>query len=1000
MPDLTADRFREYFEALWQRAPFAWQSALAKRTLTRDGSSWPAIIALPTAAGKTACIDIAVYALAASLRQEGSVVGSTAARRIFFVVDRRIIVDEAHERSQDLARKLREAKHGILKEVADSLRQMAYGRNDGEYWRQEEPLLTFELRGGMYRSEAWARSPLQPIVVSSTVDQLGSRLLFRAYGRGPSMWPVLAGLVANDSLILMDEAHYAKPFLETLRAVATYQQLAPEPSAAPLRAVVLSATPPVGIDGDVFCDDSAERDDPAHPLGRRRLAHKPAALIDPVPAKGGRGLSDRFADALARKALELAQGELKAVVIFANRVVTARAVHQALQSNGHNAILLTGRMRSCDKDDVIEHLTPLSARHSETRSLQHSIFIVATQTLEVGADLDFDALVTECASLDALRQRFGRLNRMGRSIAARAAILIRQEQSQSSDDDWVYGSALAGTWNWLKEQAGTSGQIDFGVAHLEPRLPQGDALEALTAPSLNAPVLLPAHLDFLAQTAPVPKPSPEVSLFLHGPTGASADVQVCWRTDIRTDGEDWEQKGINLILQCPPASIECLPVPIWRFRQWMNGGEAADDSSDVEGIHPPENGDMGSSPRSIIRWSSRRDKGAEWTHDADSIRPGDVVVIPAGQYENWKPLGDLAEFGQGAAVLDWGDRAYCSARARPLLRLHPDTISQFPDELVGELLKEEVSHFASSATKDLEEDPDTVVAALKVLLAKLAKRLGDADVPRSWQWLAAVTRALAADRKLPRNILPHPFGGLILRGSRRLSTSTGQPDVFTDEDDSSASGTVPVPLAEHLPGVAKFSRRFADASGLPKALADAIELAGLFHDLGKADPRFQSLLRNGQRFVGGELLAKSASIPKNRTDYQRAREAAEYPEGGRHELLSVRLAESAESMLPKDSALRELVLHLIASHHGYCRPFAPVVLDERPASISFELLGHQWSHEGPTLLEQLDSGVSDRFWRLIRRHGWWGIAWLEALLRLADHRRSEYEQNQWEARNG
>ncbi|MCS6907615.1 MAG: hypothetical protein RML93_07020, partial [Anaerolineales bacterium] len=121
---------------------------LAERA-AKDG--WPQALDLPTAAGKTACMDIAVYTLAC--QHNVPVNQRTAPRRIWFVVDRRIVVDEAYARAERIATKLKEAGGGPLKQVADRLREI--GGTD-------RPLAVARLRGGMLSDDGWARVPSQP----------------------------------------------------------------------------------------------------------------------------------------------------------------------------------------------------------------------------------------------------------------------------------------------------------------------------------------------------------------------------------------------------------------------------------------------------------------------------------------------------------------------------------------------------------------------------------------------------------------------------------------------------------------------------------------------------------------------------------------------------------------------------------------------------------------------------------------------------------------------
>jgi len=71
----------------------------------------------------------------------------------------------------------------------------------------------------MYRGNGVDTLAAATSVIASTVDQVGFTAPVRGYGVSDSMKPIHAGLVGNDSLILLDEAHCAKPFDQTMQAV-------------------------------------------------------------------------------------------------------------------------------------------------------------------------------------------------------------------------------------------------------------------------------------------------------------------------------------------------------------------------------------------------------------------------------------------------------------------------------------------------------------------------------------------------------------------------------------------------------------------------------------------------------------------------------------------------------------------------------------------------------------------------------------------------------------
>lgn len=217
-----------------------------------------------------------------------------------------------------------------------------------------------------------------------------------------------------------------------------------------------------------------------------------------------------------------------------------------------------------------------------------------------------------------------------------------------------------------------------------------------------------------------------------------------------------------------------------------------------------------------------------------------------------------------------------------------------------------------------------------------------------------------------------------------------------EDDRSRTSRENPVSLIEHTLHVRDEVIRTVDT--LPfDDLCDGYRLAANLHDLGKADERFQAMLRRTDRTdawlltgMDSVLLAKSDAMPQTPQQRKEARERAGLPDGFRHEMLSVQIAEHGD-LIPADAGHRTLILHLIAAHHGYARPFAPVVMDTESPEVTVNgvtLTGTARSKVPP---HRIDSAIAERFWKLTRDYGWWGLAYLESVLRLADQQASADE---------
>ena len=130
------------------------------------------------------------------------------------------------------------------------------------------------------------------------------------------------------------------------------------------------------------------------------------------------------------------------------------------------------------------------------------------------------------------------------------------------------------------------------------------------------------------------------------------------------------------------------------------------------------------------------------------------------------------------------------------------------------------------------------------------------------------------------------------------------------------------------------------------------------------------------------LLAKSGA-PRHRWEAMRL--ASGWPIGGRHEDLSARLVRAWLGRTPDwgSPLQRDLLVHLVISHHGKGRPLVPPADDGTTAAVNAVVEGVPVTADAD--LAKIDWEQPDRFRRLQEQLGPWGLALLEAIVIRADH---------------
>ena len=592
----------------------------------------------------------------------------------------------------------------------------------------------------------------------------------------------------------------------------------------------------------------------------------------------------------------------------------AVAIDKELGSDANGRVcVLSGEIRGYERDELLDRpdMQPFTGKAEAT----WTVYLVATSAGEVGMDLHADHAVCDLSTLDSLIQRLGRVNRFGQTEAR-----IDLVYEETPNDSW-----RAKTLKILSGKQDKDGCIDVCPDALLQWMQEDDLREAFSQPT-DMVELTDILTDLWSQTSLYKVPArPAVAPWLHGIEDNLPDTWVTWRKELK---------------------------PLFAYKNKNDGelladNELVDDRAVGEWFRAARLGSKEKLRQPTHRFlDALRKKSGEPTEWVKSHMNTWVVVISAKGEARAVTLGRLAqqslEFATVVLPTELGglneggffdptaknenlDVAFqilaedktCSDNDKFERIVLMQKGSNFYFGAVGEDGTEELSDGKlSSAIRQVEKDRQKRLT-LKIQIQKAEEHLNDDESEERW---------------------------LLLLQALGKNQSVG----------NSSSPTA----AKHNEDVAKLVAKIADSFGLPEPFKDALRLAGLHHDTGKTDDCWQKAAGHAPCENVEQAKAKPES---GGVDWRKL-------DGYRHELGSLVKAYDVEDI--KGHEERDLILHLIATHHGWARPhfeadaFPPGTDDQLRAIIHHD--------------------VMLRYVRLQERFGHWRLAWIESLLRRAD----------------